>query len=117
MQIRKNTTPAYETLMDAAPGSLAWEANIIASMQHTRVMVRAMAQTFDEEECLQFAHAFGERLVQSWWEASCVRHKITLELRRPQKAIAPFALSESLISIAESLGSIAARLEPDSAAY
>lgn len=117
MQIRKNTTPAYETLMDAAPGSLAWEANIIASMQHTRVMVRAMAQTFDEEECLQFAHAFGERLVQSWWEASCVRHKITLELRRPQKAIAPFALSESLISIAESLGSIAARLEPESAAY
>lgn len=117
MRVRKITVLADPMPMDATPGSLTREADIIASMQRARVMVRALAQTFEEDECLQLAQAFGERLVQSWWDASCVRHESTLDLRRPQKAFAPFVLGEALAGIAESLGSIAARLEPEIAAY
>lgn len=117
MRVIKNTLLADTIPMEAAPGSLVWEADIIASMQRARVMVRALAQTLDEDECLHLAQAFGERLVKSWWSTSCVRHNATLDLRRPQKAFAPFILGDDLAGIAESLGSIAARLEPEIAAY
>lgn len=104
-------------LLNETPAVLDCEAEIIAGLQSSRVMVRALAQTLPEGECLQLAHAFGERLVKSWWTASCTRHEVTLDLRHPHKAFAPFTLSEALAEIADTLGKLASRLEPEIAAY
>lgn len=90
---------------------------IISGLQNVRVMVRALAQTMEDEERFQMAQSFGYTLVNSWWQASNQLTQTSVGLRRPAKALSGHALTEAMTGVAQSTGELAARLEPEIAAY
>lgn len=90
---------------------------LIASMQNARVMIRALVQTLPDPDRLMLANAFGQKLVRSWWAASCEKQRAAITLRRPQKAFVVHPLDDVLDDIANSVGNSAAELEPEIAAY
>ena len=91
--------------------------DIINGLQNVRVMVRALAQTMEDEERFQMAQSFGCALVNSWWQASNQLAQTSMGLRRPAKALSAHALTEAMTGVAQSTGELAARLEPEIAAY
>lgn len=102
---------------DVALAAQGAEADIIDGLQSARVMIRALAQTMDDDDRLQLAHAFGETLVRSWWDASCQKAQAVVGLRSPHVVLGTVPLTEALDSIAQSAGKLAANLEPEIAAY
>ena len=90
---------------------------IVSGQQRARVMLRAVAQAMPSEERLGFAQAVGRALVKSWWSAACDRSSASLGLRRAQKINSEGHLETPIAGIAESMGELAAHLEPEIAAY
>ena len=93
------------------------ETDKSVSLRNVRVMIRALAQTLSDEERLPLSQAFGQKLVRSWWDASCERLETALTLRHPQQEFATYPLNEALESIADTAGKLAGHLEPEIAAY
>lgn len=90
---------------------------IIVKQQNARVMLRAIAQGMPTDDRFAFAHSVGRELVQSWWSAACKHNTVSLVLRRAQKLPVSGSLDAPISSIAESMGALAAHLEPEIAAY
>lgn len=102
----------------AAPSTAAGEDVRLASgMQNARVMVRAVARSMSDAARLELAHQFGRSMVHSWWQASCERHGVNVPLRQPFRSLPKYALDASLTGIAESIGRLAAQMDPEIAAY
>lgn len=93
------------------------QTEIIAGQQSARVMLRAIAQGMSSEDRFAFAHSVGHQLVKSWWSAACDREEVALGLRRAQKVPVNGNLDAPIASVAESMGALAAHLEPEIAAY
>lgn len=93
------------------------ENGVLAGQQSARVMLRAIAQGMPSEARFDFAQAVGHELVKSWWSAACALRSASLGLRRAQNAPTGENLEAPIVSIAESVGTSAANLEPEMAAY
>ena len=87
------------------------------TIESGRVMSRALAKAVEGDERLALARAFGVQLVAAWWEAVVAGQGGREPLR---SFLAPFEtadLSASAVALASEVGSAAARLDPESAAY
>lgn len=90
---------------------------ILTGQQRARVMLRAIAQGLPSEDRFDFAHSVAHELVKSWWAAACARGSVSLCLRRAQKLPVSGGLDAPIAAIVESMGALAAHLEPEIAAY
>lgn len=91
--------------------------DIIAAQQNARVMLRAIAQRFTCDERFAFAQAVGHELVKHWWSGASTQCATSLSVRRAHLIQGEGKLDPSIASIAESMGTLAAHLEPEIAAY
>ena len=110
-------TNAGPNILNAKDITPHGDENIGIDFRNAREMIRALADTLSDKERLQLAQAFGQKLVSSWWEACCLRRKAVLELRCPLQTPRPYPLSETLETVADTLGRGAAQSEPEIAAY
>jgi len=117
MLAKKLTVIAEPQLTNLTTSSYDNEVEIVAELQNARVMIRALAKTLPETDRLRLSHSFGQKLVRRWWETCCMRHETTIALRHPQKSFGSYPLNEALEGIAETVGRLAAHLEPEVAAY
>lgn len=81
-----------------------------------RIMAKALAEAMPEADRLPMARSFGYRLVAAWWNA-LTGGEAKFPLRPLLQPLSFDQLPEPAAASADSIGSAAAALEPEAAAY
>lgn len=89
----------------------------VETLEVERVMSRALAASAPEADRLVLAYSFGHRVITAWWHALTAADAKAQPLREPLQAFELVELPEAAQVLADTVGKIAARLDPESAAH
>ncbi len=82
-----------------------------------RLAARTLADECDESARPALARAFCHAVVCAWWEGLAAREESPFDLREPLAPLERFVLTNPMTALAERMGSAAAQLEAERAAY
>ena len=89
----------------------------VATMEAGRIMSRALAASARPADRLGIAHSLGHRLITAWWQALTSADAAPQPLREPLRALDLVELPEAAQVLADSIGTAAAQLDAEPAAY
>ncbi len=88
-----------------------------ATLEAGRIMCRALAASVRPADRLTIAYSFGHRLITAWWKALTAVDATAQPLREPLQALDLVELPETAQALADSIGTAAAQLDAETAAY
>ena len=87
------------------------------TLEDGRAMSRALAGSITPTGRLKLARSFGFQLVTAWWAALTASDPKAPPLREPLQSLGIVRLTSAAQALADRIGTAAAQLEPDNAAY
>lgn len=87
------------------------------TLESGRIMSRALAESAREADRLTLAHSFGHRVITAWWRSLTAADPDVQPLREPLRTLRLTDLPTAAQALADSIGTAAAQLGVETAAY
>lgn len=104
-------------MLEASQDEMAEFTAALQTLEAGRAMSHAFAVASKEKDHLSLARSFAHRLVTAWWRALTKEDSERFPIRPVLSPFKMVPLPKSASALADSLGSAAAILDPESAAY